>query len=119
MCMDEEICKGIGELIGRVEEVDTNRTRDVIGQPIRLRISVDITKPLKKILFIETKEKKKISVAVEYEKLPNFCYCCGCLGHSYKECTKYKGQPIKELDYGPWLKALTWGEKMKQNRTRE
>ncbi|KAL9429420.1 hypothetical protein AB3S75_031266 [Citrus x aurantiifolia] len=59
MCMDGEICKGIGELIGRVEEVDTDRTGDVIGQAIRLRISVDITKPLKKILFIETEEKKK------------------------------------------------------------
>ena len=56
-----------------------------------MRISVDITKPLKKILFIKTEEKKKkISVAVEYEKLPDFCYCCGCLGHLYKECTKYK-----------------------------
>ena len=36
-----------------------------------------------------------------------------------KNAPKYKGQPTKELDYGPWLKALTWGEKMKQNRTRE
>ena len=61
ICIDEEICKGIVELIGRVEEVDTNRTGDVIGQAIRLRISIDITKPLKKILFIETEEKKKKS----------------------------------------------------------
>lgn len=69
MCMDEEICMGVGELVGKVEEVDTDNAKDYMGQIIRLRISVDITQPLKKILFIETEEGKKIPVAVEYEML--------------------------------------------------
>lgn len=60
-----------------------------MGQVIRLRVSVNITQPLKKILFIESEGGKKVPVAVEYEKLPNFCYCYGRIGHSYKECGKY------------------------------
>lgn len=119
MCMEEEICTGIGELVGKVEEVDTDKAGDCMGQIIRMRIWVDITQPLKKILFIETEEGRKIPVAVEYEKLPDFCYCCGCLGHSYNECPKYKGQPKKDLDYGPWLKAMNWGDRAKQNRFKD
>ncbi|KAK9200734.1 hypothetical protein WN944_015932 [Citrus x changshan-huyou] len=119
MCMEEEICTGIGELVGKVEEVDTDKAGDCMGQIIRMRIWVDITQPLKKILFIETEEGRKIPVAVEYEKLPDFCYCCGCLGHSYNECPKYKGQPKKDLDYGPWLKAMNWGDIAKQNRFKD
>ena len=90
-----------------------------MGQIIRMRILVDITQPLKKIFFIKTEEGRKIPIAVEYEKLPDFCYYCGCIGHSYQECTKYKEQPKKELDYGPWLKAMNWVERGKQNRFKE
>ncbi|KAH9671373.1 reverse transcriptase domain-containing protein [Citrus sinensis] len=37
MCMDEEICTGIGELVGKVEEVDTDKAGDCMGQIIRMR----------------------------------------------------------------------------------
>lgn len=38
MCMEEEICTGIGELVGKVEEVDTDKAGDCMGQIIRMRI---------------------------------------------------------------------------------
>lgn len=112
MCMDEEIYTTIGELIGKVEEIDTNKIGDCLGQVIRLRISIDITQPLMKILFIESEDGKKVPVSVEYEKLPDW-------GHSYKECEKYEGQSKQDLAYRPWLKALSWVEKTKQNRSKE
>lgn len=117
MFMDEEIYTRIGELIGNVEEIDTNKIGDCLGQVTRLRISIDITQPLKKILFIESEDGKKVPVSVEYEKLPDFCFYCGRLGHSYKECEKYEGQSKQDLAYRPWLKALSWVEKIKQNRS--
>lgn len=119
MCMYEKICTRIGELIGKVEEVDTDRISDCLGQVIRLRISIDITQSLKKILFIESEDGKNVPVAVEYEKLLDFCYCCGRLGHSYKKCKNYEGQSKQDLAYGPWLKALFWVEKIKQNKSKE
>ena len=108
MWKDEEICKEIGGLVGKVVEVDTDRAWDCIGQVIRLRISINVTQPLKKILFIESEDGKKVPVAVEYEKLPDFCYCCGSIGHSYKGCGMYKGNLKNDLAYGPQLKALSW-----------
>lgn len=62
MCMDEEIYTGIGKLIGKVQEMDTYRTVDCMGQVIRMIILVDITKPLKKVLFIETEDGKKFQL---------------------------------------------------------
>lgn len=105
--------------MGKVEEVDTDRAGDCMGQVIRLRVSMKITQPLKKILFIESEDGKKIPVAVEYEKLPDFCYCCGCIGHSYKECGKDEGQPKNDLAHGPRLKAVSWAEKTRQYRPKD
>lgn len=105
--------------MGKVEEVDTDRAGDCMGQVIRLRVSMKITQPLKKILFIESEDGKKIPVAVEYEKLPDFCYCCGCIGHSYTECGKDEGQPKNDLAHGPRLKAVSWAEKTRQYRAKD
>lgn len=52
MCMDKEIVQEIGGRIGKIEEVETNKTRECIGSFDRIKILVDITQLLmKKLLF--------------------------------------------------------------------
>ncbi|KAH9800887.1 CCHC-type domain-containing protein [Citrus sinensis] len=85
------------QYIGSVEEVNTYEDGNCIGEIVRLRISVDITKPLQKILEVETEDEGSISIPILYERLPNFCFCCGLIGHQYKECIEYKGQPKEDL----------------------
>ena len=67
-----------------------------------------------------TKDRSVVEVhmPVVYERLPNFCLCCGIIGHQYRECIKYKNKPEDKLEYGPHLKAITTVEKMKQDRER-
>ena len=64
-------------------------------------------------------KKNEIFMPVLYEKLPDFCYVCGCVGHQFRECNQYKGQTRDEMTYGPWLKALTNAEKLKLNKGKE
>lgn len=104
---------------------------NALAKYVRLRVSVDVTKPLVKVLSLEPEEdreegvemvdmekedieaekkeekKQEIVMPVLYEKLPNFCYVCGCVGHQFRECTQFKNQSKDEMAYGPWLKAPT------------
>ena len=114
MCMDKDIMKEIGQKIGKVEEVKTDETWECLGSFSRVRISIDITQPLKKRLLLKLEDERRISLRVAYKKLPEFCFCCGLIGHQYKECLDYGGQPKEELAYGAWMKALTRMEKAKQ-----
>lgn len=41
---------------------------------------------------------------VQYEKLPNFCFYCGCIGHEVAEC----GDGVQAKDscqWGDWLRV--------------
>lgn len=121
MCMSKEMALELGNVIGKVEEVETDAARECFGQFLRLRISVDVTKPLKKLIELEQdrEDKEDIPMRVMYERLPDFCFCCGRVGHQYRECVHYKSQSKDEMPYGPWLKALTITEKLKQGRRKD
>lgn len=92
-CMELESIHKLGELIGDVLEVETDDEGECIGPYARVRISIDITKPLQKMVFLELEEDNEVELPVLYERLPDFCFCCGLIGHQFKECEAYKGQP--------------------------
>lgn len=119
--MDTETIQELGEAIGRVEEVGTNDNGDCFDKYIRLRISVDVTKPLIQMLELEQEDEgeKPVPMLVRYERLPDFCFVCGCIGHQYRVRAKYKNQSKKEIEYGPLLKALRPAEKKKMRNGKE
>lgn len=120
MCMSKEMAQELGQVIGKVEEVETDAVGDCFSEFLRLRISIDITKPLKKLIELQQEgEEEDIPMRVMYESLLDFCFCYGRIGHQYRECTHYKSQSNDEMAYGPWLKATTIIERLKQSRRRD
>ena len=117
--MNVDVVKELGAVVGKVEEVESDDNGECIGKYVRARILVDITKPLKKIIFLEQDGENKIPIPVLYERLLDFCFCCDKLGHQFRECVKYKGQLKKDLAFGPWLKAIILPDYFKQNRNKE
>ena len=110
MCMARETIKKLGERIGIVEDIEADEAGECLGQFSRVRISVSITQPLKKVVFLQ-QEGEKIPMPVLYKKLPDFCFCCAHIGHQFRECLKYKGQPKEELPYGTWMRAISQEER--------
>ena len=58
---------------------------------LRVRVFVDVNKPLVRIVPITLKELKNYTAS--YEKLADFYYFCGCMGHVVEEC----GDDIHDL----------------------
>ncbi|KAL9445503.1 hypothetical protein AB3S75_018492 [Citrus x aurantiifolia] len=118
MCMNKEAIQKLGEKIGTVKEVEIDEAGECIGQFARVRISIDISQPLKKIVFLQQADGKT-PMPILYEKLPDFCFCCAHIDHQYRESLRYKGQQKEDLPYGGWMRAVTQADRIKQNRSRE
>ena len=80
MCMARETIKKLGERIGIVEDIEADEAGECIGQFARVRISVNIIQPLKKVVYLQ-QDGEKIPMLDLYEKLPDFCFCCAHIGH--------------------------------------
>ncbi|KAL8556719.1 hypothetical protein ACS0TY_004251 [Phlomoides rotata] len=95
---------------GEVLEIDTNSLVG-ISRSVRIKVRIDLHKPLKKGMKLEMKKRNTIWVDFKYEPLPSFYYYCGLLGHMKRECDLADGVesiltiPDDKLPYGEWLKA--------------
>lgn len=47
---------------------------------------------------------EKVCIILSYEKLPNFCFICGILGHVQRDCDRQKGEE-NSSKLGNWLRA--------------
>lgn len=71
----------------------------------RFRILVDLTKPLQRLLRIATPDDVTHGGLLQYERLPIFCFHCGCMGHRFRICPSLPAVIPDQHDfpYGPWL----------------
>ena len=102
MCMSKEMAAELGKVIGKEDEVETDAVGECFGQFLRFRIFIDIIKSLKKIIELEQEEEDAddVPMRVMYERLSNFYFCCGQIGHQYQECVYYKSQSKDDLVHG-------------------
>ncbi|XP_024036844.1 uncharacterized protein LOC112096879 [Citrus clementina] len=118
-CMERDFLQELEGMIGKVEEIETDENGDCFGEFARIRIFINITQPLKKILFLKQEGETDIPMPLVYERLPDFCFCCGIIGHQFKECAQYQGQPKEDLSFGMWMNALMIGGRSRKYRGKE
>ena len=109
---------GIANEIGVPLLVDAAKSGLAWGPFLRIRVDVDITKPLMRSKMIHIEGMEKGCVYFKYERLLIYCYRCGILGHQERVCHKAKKVCIssEEDDYqfGSWLHAV--GPKINRER---
>ncbi|KAF7153435.1 hypothetical protein RHSIM_Rhsim01G0139400 [Rhododendron simsii] len=96
-----EIAKSLGEVIAVEEPGERGR----LANFMRVRIWVDITKPLKKGFFLRRAKEEDIWIGFKYERLSDFCYGCGRVGHPVNECKEKRNLVAKNWSYDGSLRA--------------
>lgn len=99
----------IGNHLGSFVEIP-KETDSFYTPYFRVKILVDVNKPLKRGLFFQGVEGTKQWLPVTYERLPTFYFLCGLLGHGEVNCPKRYEEGFMEPDgglpYGQWLRVL-------------
>ena len=67
---------------------------------------MDITKPLKRFQMIRVKGDNTVKVSFKYERLPQFCFLCGLMNHTDKDCS-YVVDEDEGIEYGWGLDLRT------------
>ena len=87
------------------------------GDFLRVRVKIDILKPLSWGRKITLDDGSMGWVSFKYERLPNICYWCGCLTHGDKDCDLWIDSegtlPVEARQYGAWLRAPLFSQTQK------
>ncbi|PON78901.1 Zinc finger, CCHC-type [Trema orientale] len=110
-CMNDDCAMFCGQMLGDLEEVH------VKDSCMHVRVKIDVTKPLHRGIccFIEEVDYE-VSLLLKYERLPDFCFTCGIIGHQDRECvsteatiSRLQVQTVKR--FGPCINAMERGSK--------
>ena len=103
--MAEEVCKELGNSLGSFIETDRRSGQSEQAKFMRVRVNLQLDKPLRRGGKIASMEGEKFWVSFRYERLPTFCFHCGRLGHDLKHCNEISNSQDSSNQYGDWLRA--------------
>ncbi|XP_074334031.1 uncharacterized protein LOC141671643 [Apium graveolens] len=105
--MTEMVGKQLRNFFGNFLHYDAKNNSSIWREFMRLRIRIDVRRPLKRKKKTVKKDKTAAVVNCKYEKLGDFCFICGLLSHTEqfgrKKLEVNTGEIIK--DWGHWLRA--------------
>ena len=109
LSMKRRVAIALGGYIGEVLPTSLQEEEVGTGKYMRVRVRVDITKPLCRGKKIGLGNDTEGWVSFQYERLPNFCYWCGIPTHSERDCEEWLRTPVhlreQPMEYGIWLRA--------------
>ncbi|OMP06439.1 hypothetical protein COLO4_08125 [Corchorus olitorius] len=99
----------IGRTIGRLIDVEDPEWNREVGRGfLRCKVAMDFKKPLINGFWTSRADLTRVWVDLKYERLGDFCYNCGLLGHTDRGCEKeFKilSYNVREGCYGPGMRT--------------
>ncbi|CAM8959765.1 unnamed protein product [Rhodiola kirilowii] len=80
---DKDTEEKLAGYIGKFIRVDTEGAKKKF---IRVRVEIDIEKPVVTGFYLRRQNRDPIWISVKYERLPSLCQGCGRLSHEGEEC---------------------------------
>jgi hypothetical protein len=79
-----KVGQAVGRFLGELKEYDHRNT--VHSSYMRLKVRINVNNPLQQSWKVRANEGNYVQIFFKYEKLGIFCYLCGLLGHTDKNC---------------------------------
>ncbi|XP_031108627.1 uncharacterized protein LOC116013111 [Ipomoea triloba] len=97
----------VGAFLGSFIKVDENNLDGLWKSFMRIRVQMNITKPLKRKMKVKPPGGDTFYIEFKYERLATFCFICGLIGHNERSCDElFEGRSeILARNYGPELRA--------------
>lgn len=76
----------VGNFIGMFLEYDKKNNVGVGSRYMRIKVRIDVRKPLKRGKVIKKSGSEGKLEKLKYERLGVFCYICGITGHAEQSC---------------------------------
>lgn len=105
--MKEIVGRQFGNLFGEFLEYDGKNNTSIWRDCIRVRIRLDVRKPIKRKKKIAKKDGTTFVVVCKYERLGEFCFCCGMVTHTdrFFRSAIVSGEEWGEKEWEIWLRA--------------
>ncbi|KAK3228835.1 hypothetical protein Dsin_000716 [Dipteronia sinensis] len=111
LCMTEEIGIFLGKLIGEVRDIDLEAGKGGNGCHLRVHVAIASTEPLMRSLMVDLLGTGKITtMLLRYERLLDYCFKCGRLGHAMRECNVEgddREVTVANLCLSVWLRTVS------------
>lgn len=105
--MTETVGKLLGNFFGEFLLYDQKNDSSLWRDCMRIKIRLDVRKPLKCKKKITNRNGKEFIVNCKYERLREFCFICGMITHTDRFCRRFlenRGDSIIK-EWGAWLRA--------------
>ncbi|KAK5812923.1 hypothetical protein PVK06_028367 [Gossypium arboreum] len=88
--MDRQLALDVGNAIGELVAIDWKDRNSGWTEFMRIKVKIDVLKLLRRVVrMVEKTGEEKIGL-IKYERLLDFCYACGVIGHTMKTCMNNK-----------------------------
>ncbi|KAJ1394662.1 Zinc knuckle CX2CX4HX4C [Sesbania bispinosa] len=105
--MNIKNARKIAEKIGAVQSIEDPFVEGQLLRPFfRVKVEVNVKKPLLTGFCVPRKDLPKTLIFVKYERLQDFCYNSGVMGHDFRKCKEEKAMAVHIPNgprYGPGL----------------